>query len=299
VLAYGANSVMFFVLWRFRLPAVAFLMLLGGYAAVEFFGAVRKRDVRLAAGIGIGVAVLSLVSVSRFWNVAGEDWTSQYLINEAALYLMAGDYEKAVEVYEEAVEIDPGNARVYFYLGKAHGTEGRIEESKEAMEKAVHLNPAYEPYAMLSLGVAEANQGRYEPAAEYFRKALAANGDLGLAAFNLGISLLKLGRFGEAEMAFTHAEKLCKEDTGTLVAIAGAYVVMGENERAISLARSVLDGEPRNAEALYTVGLGLEAEGKTAEALSCFETALRYRPGSAEIIRKIRSLRSGGFTGSP
>jgi tetratricopeptide (TPR) repeat protein len=294
LIAYAVNPVMFFVLWRFRLPAAAFLMLLAGFGAAGFYGAVRKRDIRLVAAIAVGVVVLALVSVSHFWGVAEEAWVSQYLINEAGLYLSAGDYDRAVEVYEEAARIDPGNARVYYYLGKAHATEGRFEESKGAMEKAVRLNPVYEPYAMLSLGVALAGQGRYEPAAGYFREALALDGNMGLAAFNLGISMLKLGRFAEAETAFTRAEKVCKEDTEILVAIAEAYVVMGRNEQGISLARRVLESAPHNADALYTVGLGLEAEGKTAEALRYYEAALGYRPGSADILQKIRDLRSRG-----
>jgi tetratricopeptide (TPR) repeat protein len=244
----------------------------------------------------VAVAVLSLLSLSRFWDVAKEDWASQYLMNEAALYLKAGDYEQAVQVYGEAIAADPSNARVYFYLGRAHATEGRIEQSKEMMESAIRLNPAYEPYALLSLGVALANQGRFEPAADYFSRALAADDQLGIAAFNLGISLLNLGRTDEAERAFTRAENLCKEDMGTLVAIAAAYVRMGDTERGISLAQSVLRKEPDNADALYAAGLGFEAEGRTAEALRYFEAALRYQPGSAEIIERIRSLRSRGVS---
>jgi tetratricopeptide (TPR) repeat protein len=294
VIAYGLSSVMFFVVWRYRLPAVPFLLLLAGLTVSEFLAAIQKRDVRLLAGIAAGVVALSAISLSRFYDVDEEEWASHYLINEAALYLMADDYDRAVEVYHEALRMDPENARIYFYLGKAHATEGRLEESKEMMNRAVEINPVYRPYAMLTLGVAMANQGRYEAAVDYFSQALAADETLGLAAFNLGVSLLKLGRLDEAKRAFTHAEKLCKEDTERLVAIAGAYVSMGENQGAVSLALKVLEREPRNVDALFTAGLGLEAEGRTAEALGYFEAALMYRPGSAEIIDRIRSLRNRG-----
>jgi cytochrome c-type biogenesis protein CcmH/NrfG/4-amino-4-deoxy-L-arabinose transferase-like glycosyltransferase len=297
VAAYAVSSVMFFVLWRYRLPAVPFLMLLGGFTVSEFIRALRNRDMRTIIGIGIGVAVLAAVSTTRLWDISKETWASQYLINEAGLYLKAGDYDRAVEVYEEAAQMDPGNPRVYFYLGKAYATEGHIAESKKVMERAVQLNPAYRPYGMLTLGVALANQGRYDLAVEYFQGALDADPGLGLAAFNLGVSLLNLGRTEEAERAFTEAEKLCKEEIETLVAIAGAYVRMGDTRKGVSLARDVLAKEPRNAEALYTVGLGLEAEGKPADALRYFEEALRQRPGSPEIMRKIQQLRGRGLSG--
>jgi tetratricopeptide (TPR) repeat protein len=296
ILAYGVNTVMFFVVWRYRLPAIPFLMVLAGLTVSEFYGALRSRNTRLMLGIGAAVALLFLVSASRLLDVGKEDWGAQYVMNEAALYLQAGDYEKAVEVYGEAIEMEPGNARAYFYLGKAHATEGHIEESKEMMEKAASLNPTYGPYASLTLGVAMANKGLYEPAAEYFAAALEADAGLGLAAFNLGISLMNLGRTGEAIRAFTRAEKLCKENIGTLVAISKAYMRLGDSRKGMALAQTVLANDPRNAEALYVVGLGLEAEGRQAEALGYYETALKYRPGSPEIMQKVRDLRTRRFS---
>jgi len=292
ILAYGANTLIFFVVWRYRLPAVPFLMVLAGFTVTEFYGALRRRETRLALAIAVPVVLIFLLSVSRFLDVGKEDWPAQYVMNEAALYLKAGDYEKGVEVYREAIEMDPGNARAYFYLGKAHATQGRIDESKEMMNKAVKLNRAYEPYAYLTLGVATANEGLYETALEYFTAALEADPGLGLAAFNLGISLMNLGRSAEAERAFTRAEKLCKEDIGTQVAISKAYMQMGKSKKGLSVARGVLARDPRNAEALYVVGLGLEAEGRPAEALGYYERALKYKPGSPEIMHKIRDLRT-------
>ncbi len=296
ILAYAANTLMFFVVWRYRLPVVPFLMILAGFAVSEFYGAMRSRNTRLMLAIGAAAVVLFLVSASRFLDVGREDWPAQYVMNEAALYLKAGNYEKAVEVYGEAIEMEPGNARTHFYLGKAHATEGHIEESKEMMEKAVQLNPIYRPYAFLSLGVALANKGLYESAAEYFAAALEADAELGLAAFNLGISLMNLSRTEEANRAFTGAEKLCKDDMGTLAAISKAYTLMGYSRKGLSLAQRVLARDPRNAEALYAVGLGLEAEGREAEALGYFETALKYRPGSPEIMQRIRNLRTRPFS---
>jgi cytochrome c-type biogenesis protein CcmH/NrfG len=294
--AYAANSVIFFVLWRYRLPAVPFLMLLGGYAVSELLGAVKRRDLKVAAAIVVSAGLICLLSVSRFWNVAREGQASQYLINEAALDMGAGEYGKAIEAYTEAIQADPHNSRAYFYLGKAYATQGRIEESKDMMGRAVRITPSYEPYAFVSIGAALANQGRFEEAVDCFTRALALDPGLGLAAYDLGVSLMNLGRTAEAEKAFTEAERLCKEDMVTLVAIAGAYVKMGEADRGVSLARGVLAGEPANVEALYTVGLGLEAQGRPSEALGYFRAALRLQPGNAEIRQKIRNLGRRGLS---
>jgi tetratricopeptide (TPR) repeat protein len=77
-----------------------------------------------------------------------------------------------------------------------------------------------------------------------------------------------------------------------LATISKAYTLMGYSREGLSLAQRLLAKDPGNAEALYAVGLGLEAEGREAEALGYFETALKYRPGSPEIMQKIRNLRT-------
>ena len=67
------------------------------------------------------------------------------------------------------------------------------------------------------------------------------------------------------------------------------------DSRFRALAQKVLANDPGNAEALYAVGLGLEAQDRDSEALSYYERALRYMPQSGEIRQKIRDLRTRQF----
>jgi tetratricopeptide (TPR) repeat protein len=295
VIAYAVNTVMFFVVWRFRIPAVPFLLMFSGYAVTEVYRAVRGRSWTRTIVIVAFAGALGGLSMSRFWGVRDEEWRAHYLINEAALYLRADRPGEAVRVYREAIDADPANPRSYFYLGKAYATQGLIDESKEMMDKAVRLNPAYRPFAHLALGVALANRGDFRAAASYFEKALEADSNLGLAAFNLGLCMLNLGRPEDAEKAFTRAEILCKDDIGTLVGLARAYIGLGRYEKGLSLAQRALGVDPENAEALYSMGLVLEAEGRYAEALSYFERALRYMPQSLELRQRIHDLRTRQF----
>jgi tetratricopeptide (TPR) repeat protein len=281
----------FFVIWRYRLPAVPFLAILAGYSITETWTALRTRAYRLVIWIVGAALALGLISVSRFWRITEEDWASQYIANEGALFMKAGRFEEATELYREAIEAEPSNPSSYFYLGKAYATRGLISESKEMMEKAVTLNSSYKPFAHLTLGAALADSGDFASAASEFEQALQADSELGLAAFNLGLCLMNLGRYEEAEKAFTRAEFLCKDDSGVLVAIAQAFINMGRHERGIMLAQTVLRDDPHNPGALYTAGLGLEAEGRVSEAIAYFERALRYLPSSQDLRQKILDLK--------
>jgi tetratricopeptide (TPR) repeat protein len=293
IAAYAVNSVTFFVLWRFRLPAVPFMLMFAGYGAFETWLLVRRRFWKKLAATALVAAVAAAVTYSALWGVRDEEWEAHFILNEAALYAKAEDYENAIAVYNEAIAADPGNARGYFYLGKVYATQGMISESKERMDRAIALNPSYAPFANLTLGAAVAEAGDYESAATYFEAALAADPDLGLAAYNLGLSLVNLGRFGEAERAFSRAEFLCKDDIGTLAGISRAYVSLGRPERALSLAQRVLSVDRANVDALYAAASALEALGRDSEALAYYELMLRLIPQSAELRQKVLRLRAG------
>jgi tetratricopeptide (TPR) repeat protein len=292
--AYAVNTVMFFVLWRFRLPAVPFLLMFAGYGAREIYLLLRRRSWKTLAMTAAIAAAVSLVSFSGLWDVREEEWEAHYLINEGGLYAKAEQYDRAIEVYKEAIEADPSNARSYFYLGKVYATQGMPGESKEMMDRATALNPSYRPFANLTLGVAMAGAGDYERAAAFFAAALEADPDLGLAAYNLGLSLVNLGRREEAERAFSRAEFLCKDDIGTQAGIARAYVSLGNPEKGLSQARRVLRVDPANIDALYAAATALESLGRESEALAYYEHLLRYMPQSSEMRQKVLALRGRG-----
>ncbi len=293
VAAFAVTSVMFFVLWRFRLPAVPFLVMFAGYGAVEIYMALRRKSWKTLGQACAVAAVAALVTFSAFWDVREEEWEGHFLINEAALYAKGEQYEEAIAVYHEAIEADPANARAYFYLGKVYATQGMVSESKERMDQAIALNPSYAPFANLTLGVALADAGDYEGAAAFFEESLRADPELGLAAFNLGLSLVNLGKSQEAERAFARAEFLCKDDIGIQAGIARAYVRLGLHERGLSQAQRVLRIDPANVDALYAAGLALEGLGRETEALAYYERLLRAMPQATEIRDRMLRLRAG------
>ncbi|MGD8627902.1 MAG: tetratricopeptide repeat protein, partial [bacterium] len=223
-----------------------------------------------------------------------EKWKSHFLINEAALYAKAEQFDQAIEVYNEAIQADPSNARSYFYLGKVYATQGMLGESKEMMDRAVALGPGYAPFANLTLGVAMAGAGDYEQAAALFSEALKADPDLGLAAYNLGLSLVNLGRREEAERAFSRAGFLCKDDIGVQAGIARSYVSLGRPDKALSQAERVLSVDPANVDALYAAASALESMGRESEALAYYEQLLRYMPQASELRQKVLALRARG-----
>ena len=292
LLTWAALAIGFFVIWRYRLPAVPFMLILGGYALYEVVHAALERRfavVGVAAACALGLWVLS---GSSLLGVDDEDYLPTHVVNEGALHEAAGEYEEAVEILEEAVQMMPSDARPYYHLGKVYASMGRMAEARDYMGRAMALNPNYRPFAYVTLGIAMARDETYEAAAEYFEKALDADPGLCIAIYNLGLCQYNLERYEDATETMIRASEVCRDDVAVMVSVSRVLIELGETDRGIALGRAALELNPRVPEALYAVGLGYEAKGQYSEAALFFERALEYMPSSKELRNKLEDLRS-------
>jgi tetratricopeptide (TPR) repeat protein len=292
LLVWAVLTVGFFVIWRYRLPAVPFMLVLGGYAVYALIHAAMERKyVAVAAMIACGAALWA-VSELNLLDVDDEGYLPTHIVNEGALHEAAGRYEEALEMYREASDMEPSDARPYYHMGRVYANKGMAAEARDHMDRAISLNPNYRPFVHATLGIALAKVEKYEEAAAYFEKALDADPRFCLAAYNLGLCQYKLDRREEAVETLILASEVCRDDVAAMVSVSRMLIELGEVDRGIALGRAALEINPRTPEALYAVGLGYEAQGRYGEAVAFFERALRYLPSSKELRDKVQELRS-------
>jgi tetratricopeptide (TPR) repeat protein len=65
------------------------------------------------------------------------------LLDLAHKYFDSGDYEKAITKYKAVLEVDPGFAPAYAYLGRAFFRNYYFPEAQAALEQATTINPNY------------------------------------------------------------------------------------------------------------------------------------------------------------
>jgi Flp pilus assembly protein TadD len=275
-LGVGLTSIIFFVVWRFRLPAVPFLLVLGGYTVSEMVGAVRRRSARGLLILAVPVAVLTVLSTLGLSTMKRGEHVATYVANEAALFTIAGRPEQAIEVYKEAIVADPTDARPYYYIGKAYASMGMIPQAKEMLDKAMTVSPSYAPFALLSTGIAYANQGNFADASGYFKRATEADPSIAMAWYDYGLSLFKVGKHAEAEEALLQAETAAKGDPVLLLSSAQILTELGRAEKGAAMAQAVLRQNPRNGQACFVLGVALKKLGRLAEARAQFEMASAY-----------------------
>jgi tetratricopeptide (TPR) repeat protein len=98
--------------------------------------------------------------------------SAEELFQKAYILHMAGELDKAIELYEKAAEIYP-TAQIYTFMGWAYSMKGDYETAIELCLKAIELDPDFgNPYN--DIGSYLIALGRYDEAVPWLKKAITA-----------------------------------------------------------------------------------------------------------------------------
>lgn len=89
------------------------------------------------------------------------------------LYKSKGDYRRAAEWYQKAVDAAPGEARNLIYLGSVLIRAGKLSEAEKCFKRAVTCKEGPVDEAYYNLGVTLCARAKYKAALGCFEKALA------------------------------------------------------------------------------------------------------------------------------
>jgi tetratricopeptide (TPR) repeat protein len=114
------------------------------------------------------------------------------------IQLSRGNYEKAAELWKEALDIYPKHAELHYGLALTLTKLRDWEEALANIEKSISIRPRRHDYFNLK-GEILLNQGRPKEALSYFRKALKLKPGYRKAIVNTGISLSLMEEYERAE----------------------------------------------------------------------------------------------------
>src|SRR5262249_4978569 len=111
--------------------------------------------------------------------------------------------------FRKAVELDPNYAEAHHNLGLANAEQGRWDQAIAEYKKALSL-PIYSTpeVAYYNLGRAYTQTGKPKEAEEALRTAIQLDSRLGAAYYQLGLVTYNAGRPDEAKMLFRRARDL-------------------------------------------------------------------------------------------
>jgi tetratricopeptide (TPR) repeat protein len=113
------------------------------------------------------------------------------LLQEAESASLAGDFEKAEELFIAAIKIDQSSPQAYRGLADTYFARGAMEEAEQTYLFLHHLNQE-DDRVLVKLGDIAESKGNLEQAIEYYQQAVIANDSASKNFFHLAELFLKI-----------------------------------------------------------------------------------------------------------
>lgn len=122
----------------------------------------------------------------------------------AAACFHAEDYDGAIEQFNRLVKLRPRDAKPYVNLGAVYNRTERYDEAVAALQKAVQQS-SQSSEAFYNLGIAYRNLDQLGMAVTAYREAIRLNPDSAEAHVNLANVYIEMSNFGQASSHFREA----------------------------------------------------------------------------------------------
>lgn len=156
----------------------------------------------------------------------------------------AGETAKAIDVWLQAVKMDPNLAEAYFKLGIAYAL---VEAQDTAVENS--NTDVQQPDAKKSPAKKKNSEKAFESAVEAYKKVLADNKDDDAAHFYLGLTYNKLNEDEDAAKELREAVKLKPDNTEYQTELGAIYIKLAKYHEAVAALKKAIEADPDNIDA--------------------------------------------------
>jgi protein O-mannosyl-transferase len=212
-----------------------------------------------------------------------EATSDNYVIqeNRGAAYAKLGNYSRAIEDYDRAIEINPQYSEAYNNRGVAYGKLGNYRRAIEDYDRAIEIDPecvlsyVYRGAAYLEL----ANPGQ---ALSDYDRAIAIDPENPDGYSNRGAAYDKLGNYRQAISDYDRAIELNHEYAWAYNGRGASYAKLGNRSQAISDYDKAIEIKPEYAEARYNRGVLYQGLGNHRQAIEDYNRAIEIKPDYVE-----------------
>jgi len=214
-------------------------------------GSAALKNYRIA--LFLAVAAVLLVPVAPVLADTPPE-IAQGLMRRADDLVLQGQYIEALDMYREAIELDPYSSQIWKRLGMVQMKVGRFPDAVESFQKALDIDP-YDTAAWKNKGDALQAQEQYQAAIDSYDKGLAIYANDLYTLYEKGVCLQKMGRPDKAMEVYNEVVRLAEK----------------EMRRNPNEARY-------NARLWTTKGDALAHLGRYQEALDAYQEAIQINP---------------------
>ncbi len=201
-------------------------------------------------------------------------------VNRGLAHRAAGDNDRAIADYTEALRLDASYALAYNSRGIAYGAKGDHDRAIADQSEALRLDPDYS-FAYNSRGIAYAAKGDNDRAIGDYTQAIRVNPQFAIAYNNRGIAHANKNDNDRALSDYSEAIRLDPKYASAYYNRGLAARSKGDQDRAIADQTEAIKLDPKYANAYVARGNALKDKGELDRAIADQTEAIRLSPGYA------------------
>lgn len=205
----------------------------------------------------------------------------QFAVGAANCLALQGDTAQAEQELRAVSQRFPGYALAWLNLGNAVRDQARHQESVQLYRQAIALDPVLAD-AYYSLGHALHRLERFEEAEHEYRRCLALRPDYETGSVNLASVLIDRGRFAEAATVCQEALRRFPGSAELQLQLGAACTHQGNLASALDAYGAACAAAPDNTRAQWAHSYALVRTGRETDGLPRLEGLLALQPDSVE-----------------
>lgn len=199
------------------------------------------------------------------------------------VHALKEEYELAADAYEQAISLSPNNSKLYYALGYSLGKSENYESAADAYEQAVSLEPN-NIQNHIGLGVVLLRQQKYDPAIDVYNRVLALSPDNEKAHKVISLILVEQNKSLEAISLIQKASQQYPQLARLQILLARALVDKNDISRALEALEIAKVTDPQNHWLYLQTGDILYQQQKYDDALVEYKAASKLETNSPEAV---------------
>lgn len=202
---------------------------------------------------------------------------AQFYNSRGIAYCNLEKYEKAIIDYDKAIELNPRGAKIYVNRGFAFYKLGKYNNAIDEFNRAIELNPELAS-AYNNRGLTYDSLNEPEKALNEYNKAIELNPEFSHAYGNRGFTYNCLGKYDKAIANLDKAIELNPKHVEAYNNRGFAYNCLGDYDRAIADLDKAIDLEPEVANPYKHYGVIYRKKGDYDKAVEYLTKAIERNP---------------------
>ena len=195
---------------------------------------------------------------------------------------------------EQAVVTHPNNPEGHFLLGQAYGDQSRYREMKKQFGESLGISPKFQPAILQTIenhwitlynkGIKAQNDRNFKLAENLLKTAILIDPSKREAYNTLAANYIEANQPRQALLIYEKLLKETPDDINLLIATGNLFYIQKRFDDVVRVLKKVLEIEPDHRDAMANLALSYDSLGKTDEALTAYQKAVKANPLDKDLI---------------